>query len=177
MRKHVFGRQLKRDANERKALFKGLMNSLVMNEKLETTEAKAKAIRGKVEKLITKAKNRKEEARAFLQPYFSAEAIEKVLTDLAPRFANRPGGYTRLIKLGARFSDNASMAMMEWVEKSAKVAVVPSNVKKEATEKMEATTSVKKTKVEKEIEKKAVKPKAKSVAKKETEKKKPAKKK
>jgi large subunit ribosomal protein L17 len=117
MKKNVFGRHFKRDINERKALFKGLFNELVMHEQITTTVQKAKAIRGQVEKLITKAKRRKEEARQFIQPYLSAEAADKIITQLAPRFADRQGGYTRIIKLGERFSDNAAMAMIEWVDK------------------------------------------------------------
>ena len=124
MKKQVFGRQFKRDANERKALFKGLMDELVLHERIKTTEQKAKAIRGKVEKLVTKAKIRKSEARQYLQPYLSAKAVEKVLTDLSLRFADRPGGYTRIVKLGRRFSDNAAMAIIEWVEKPVQVEII-----------------------------------------------------
>src|SRR5258706_9221972 len=124
MRKQVFGRKLQRDTNERKALFKGLMNDLVMNESLKATEEKAKAIKGQVEKLITKAKNRGTEARKFLSPYLESQAVEKVIVDLAVRFEKRPGGYTRIIKTGNRFSDNASMVIMEWVEKNSGLSVM-----------------------------------------------------
>jgi len=130
MRKHVFGRQLKRDANERKALFKGLITSLVMRETITTTEAKAKAIKGQTEKLITKAKKRQQEARPFIQPFVSAEAVEKIISNLAPRFADRPGGYTRIVKLGNRFSDNAAMAVIELVDKSVKAEIVSEPVVK-----------------------------------------------
>jgi len=118
MKKQVFGRQLKRDTNERKALFKGLVSSLTMYERIETTEEKAKAIKGHVEKLVTKAKkNNSTHARSLLQAYLTNEALQKMLTDVAPRFVDRPGGYTRIIKIGNRFSDNASMVIIEWVEK------------------------------------------------------------
>lgn len=117
MKKKVFGRQFKRDTNERKALFKGLMESLVMHESIQTTEEKAKAIKGQVEKLITLAKKRGNEAKRFLQAYLTADAAEKVIKDLSPRFAKRSGGYTRIIKMGKRFSDDAKMAVIEWVEK------------------------------------------------------------
>lgn len=129
MKKHVFGRQFNRDINERKALFKGLVNSLVMEESITTTEPKAKAIKGQVEKLITKAKNRGPQAKPFLQPWLQAKALEKVMSDLSVRFATRPGGYTRIIKLGERFGDNASMAVIEFVEKK---EVVKATVSKEA---------------------------------------------
>src|SRR5258708_28892520 len=109
MRKQVFGRKFKRDANERRALLKGLMDDLVLKEKIKTTEEKAKAIKGQVEKLVTKAKNKGKAAESLLQPYLSVKAYEKVINDLAKRFADRPGGYTRITKLGERFGDNARM--------------------------------------------------------------------
>ncbi|HEX7042944.1 MAG TPA: 50S ribosomal protein L17 [Patescibacteria group bacterium] len=121
MRKRVFGRKFKRDANERKALLKGLMNDLVLKESIKTTEEKAKAIKGQIEKLVTKAKLKGEKSMPLLQPYLSPKAVEKVLKDLSVRFAKRAGGYTRVVKLGVRFGDNASMAIIEWVEKEAVV--------------------------------------------------------
>src|SRR6185437_14119108 len=123
MRKKVFGRQFKRDVNERKALFKGLMSDLVIKESIKTTLPKAKSIKGQVEKLVTKAKVRGQESRAFIQPFVSSQAVDKIITDLAVRFADRPGGYTRIVKLGSRFSDNADMAMIEWVVAQAEAVV------------------------------------------------------
>lgn len=159
MRKQVFGRKFKRDANERKALLKGLMNDLVLKEGIKTTEEKAKSIKGQVEKLVTKAKNKGEAARSLLQPYLNAKAVEKVLKDLAPRFATRQGGYTRIVKLGERFGDNASMAVIEFVEKAAAVEIAQpvKEEKKAKSEVVEATA-------------KAEKPTKKSAAKKETKK-------
>ncbi|MBI2622888.1 MAG: 50S ribosomal protein L17 [Candidatus Levybacteria bacterium] len=118
MRKNVFGRQLKRDKNERKALFKSLMSALVLKEKIKTTEEKAKAIRGQVEKLVTKAKKKGQGVSSLLSPYLSPLAMNKMITELGSRFKDRPGGYTRIIKLGRRFGDNAMMVLMEWVEQS-----------------------------------------------------------
>lgn len=117
MKKRVFGRHLNRDTNERKALFKSLMTELVLHERITTTEAKAKAIRGQVEKLVTKAKNKGQQAEYLLQPYVSAEAVKKLLNELGPRYADRPGGYTRTIKMGNRFYDNASVAIIEFVDR------------------------------------------------------------
>ncbi len=116
MKKNVFGRQFKRDTNERKALFKGLMTSLVMHERIQTTEEKAKSIKGNVEKLVTKALKKGENAKRELLPYLKEDAVKKMIADIAPRFANRRGGYTRIIKLGRRFGDNASVVVLEWVE-------------------------------------------------------------
>src|SRR5258708_472518 len=126
MKKRVFGRQLSRDKNERTALFKGLMTSLILEESIQTTEAKAKAIKGQVEKLVTKAK-KGQQAEYLLQPYVSSDAVKKLITDLGPRFAQRPGGYTRVIKLGNRFSDNAAMAVIEWVEKPTAIVALSEN--------------------------------------------------
>ncbi|MBI2032102.1 MAG: 50S ribosomal protein L17 [Candidatus Levybacteria bacterium] len=115
MRKNVFGRHFKRDRNERKALFKSLISSLIMDEKIKTTEAKAKSIKSEVDKLVTKAKKEKP-VRGLIDPYIRSDAVNKLIVEIAPRFKNRNGGYTRIVKLGKRFSDNASMVLMEWVE-------------------------------------------------------------
>lgn len=156
MKKHVFGRQLNRDTNERKALFKGLINELVMRESIQTTEAKAKAIRGEVEKLITKAKRKGDASKSLLQPWLQKDALEKVMTDLSVRFAKRPGGYTRVITLGERFGDNATMAVIEFVEKKAVVAEVP-KAKEAKKGTAEATVKAGKSSAEKETKKPAKK--------------------
>lgn len=123
MRKNVFGRRLKRDKNQRKALFKGLMSSLVLEERIKTTEEKAKAIKGKIEKLVTKVKKNGASVRNQLQEYLVPKALEKFVTDTALRFSKRPGGYTRLVKIGKRF-DSSSMVLMEWVEGKAQSQMV-----------------------------------------------------
>lgn len=155
MKKKVFGRQFKRDINERKALFKGLMSDLVMKESIQTTLPKAKSIKGQVEKLVTKAKTKGSSSRANITPFVSSQATQKIITDLAVRFADRPGGYTRIIKMGSRFSDNADMAVIEWVEKAAAMEVVEEKKAKKATkEKIEAKVSKPKAKTEKKATKK-----------------------
>src|SRR5258706_10092604 len=106
MRKHIFGRQLQRDTNERKALFKSLMSALIVNDSIKTTEAKAKAVKGKVEKMITKTRKNSEEAKRMLQGYFTEPVLKKLVDEITPRFTNRPGGYTRIVKLGNRVRDN-----------------------------------------------------------------------
>lgn len=118
MRKRVFGRQFNKDTNQRKALFKSLIRGLVLNERIKTTEARAKAIKGEIEKIITKARNRGVEAKYHLRKRLDNEVIEKIISDIVPRFQDRPGGYTRIIKLGSRVKDNASLVLMEWVEGS-----------------------------------------------------------
>ena len=131
MRKQVFGRHLKRDTHERKALFRGLASSLIMHERIETTEEKAKAIKGFVEKLVTKAKkNNSQQAQRLLQGDLNHEAMQKMLSDIAPRFVDRQGGYTRIVRIGQRFSDNASMVLIEWVEKSTNGKVQAASLQK-----------------------------------------------
>src|SRR3989344_6338909 len=116
MKKNIFGRRFKRDTKQRKALFKSLISSLVLNERIRTTEAKAKAIKADVDKLITRVKKGEDGARRLLAKSLSKDALEKLITKVAPRFKERPGGYTRIIRLGKRVSDHASMVIMEWVE-------------------------------------------------------------
>ena len=123
MRKNVFGRQFKRDTNERKALFKGLISSLIINGKIKTTEEKAKAIKADTDKIITHAK-KGEIARRILQSYLLQDAVNKVILEVGPRFANRLGGYSRITRIGRRLSDNASMVLMEWVDNETQISNV-----------------------------------------------------
>jgi large subunit ribosomal protein L17 len=140
MKKNVFGRQFKRDSNERKALFKNLLTSLVLEDHIRTTQEKAKAIKGAADKLVTKAKKGGTEAYRALAPDVNHSAVVKLVTDIAPRFATRQGGYTRSIKVGRRVADNAAMVLMEWVEKP----VVTEKTEKSA-EKEKKTKKVVKT--------------------------------
>ncbi len=141
MRKRVFGRHFNKDTNQRTALFKGLMRSLALNESIKTTESKAKAIKGEFESHITKAKDG-EEARYHLVKHLSEDAVDRLIKDIAPRMKDRPGGYTRIIRLGNRVKDNAEMVILELVEKGEKVVAVKA-VKKVA--KKASKKDVKKT--------------------------------
>lgn len=116
MRKQVYGRQFKRDINQRQALFKGLMRSLALHEGIKTTEAKAKSVKGPFEKLITRAKDG-EVARYHLVKHISEDAVDRLIKDIAPRMKDRNGGYTRIVRLGTRLKDNAEMVLLELVEK------------------------------------------------------------
>ena len=123
MRHRVHGKRLGRDMGHRKALRRNLMNALIMNERIETTEAKAQAIRSEVEKLITKAKRglaHEDEARAVHARRIvlarlgnNRETMLKVFDELAPRYEDRPGGYTRRFRLGPRKGDGAKMVLLE----------------------------------------------------------------
>ena len=115
MRKNVFGKRLSRDTNERQALFKSLLAHLVTYGRIETTEAKSKAIKGLVDKTITAAKKNTNASQAFLGKILSRELAKKVVSEIAPRFS-RSSGFTRITKIGSRISDNAALVVMEWVE-------------------------------------------------------------
>ncbi len=152
MRKNVFGRQFSRDTNQRKSLFKSLISSLILRESIKTTLEKAKAIKGDVDKIINKAKRGDEKlATQLLQRSLGIEAMNKVIKDLAPRFKDRTSGYTRIIKLGRRFSDNAAMVVMEWVIKP------ENNPSTSSGEKLKVQNDVKELPVGKVVKKESTK--------------------
>ena len=117
MRKLVKKRKFSRKRGQRKALLKSLSRELFLNERIKTTEAKAKEMRKMVEKSITKAKKGDLAARRILVKLFSKEVVKKVVEEVAPRYEKRAGGYTRIIKLGPRKLDGARMAIIELVGK------------------------------------------------------------
>ena len=92
---------------------KSLALSLILKEKIRTTEAKAKEVSGFVEKQITRAKIDSLQNRRILSGVFTKEAVSKLFTEIGPRFKERKGGYTRIIKLGPRKSNGAKMAIIE----------------------------------------------------------------
>ena len=117
MRHRIAGRKLGRPTAHRWALFRNLVADLVKYEKIVTTEAKAKEIRGLAEKVITLGKEgslaSRRRALAFVT---DKKLVDKIFGELAPRYMERPGGYTRIIKLGRRVGDGARMAQVEMVE-------------------------------------------------------------
>lgn len=124
MRHGVAGYKLSRSKDERSALRRILVKQLFEHERIETTCTKADAVRGQAERLITLAKRGNAagdadmvHARRLAAARLSdAEIVKKLFDDIAPRYANRPGGYTRLIKLGPRQGDAAEMVILELVE-------------------------------------------------------------
>ena len=158
MKKSIFGRKLKRDTNERKALFKSLMTSLVLKESIRTTEAKAKAIKPEIDKMVTHAKKGTNASMQKIHGSLSHIALDKFVSNVAPRFKDRNGGYTRIIKLGGRVGDEAKMVILEWVEKSEVPYQKPVKVKKErktvkTTSKTKAKTVKTKTVAKKPVKK------------------------
>ncbi len=108
---------LGRTASHRKAMLSNMATSLIMHKRITTTLAKAKALRGYVEPLITKSKNDTTHSRRIVFSYLQdKDAITELFRDISRKVADRPGGYTRIIKLGTRQGDNAEMAMIELVD-------------------------------------------------------------
>jgi large subunit ribosomal protein L17 len=124
MRHNVAGYKLGRKKDDRAALRKNLVKQLFEHERLQTTRTKALAVRGQAERLITLAKrgNSGDEAavvharRLAAARLGDAAAVKKLFEDIAPRFENRPGGYTRIVKLGPRQGDSAEIVILELVE-------------------------------------------------------------
>lgn len=117
MRHRKAGRQLRRTSEQKLALLRSLATSLIEQGAIETTEAKAKELRPFVEKLVTKAKAGTLHARRLAGRHVQKrEAADKLFQDWGKKFATRPGGYTRILKVGHRKGDGAEMARIEFVE-------------------------------------------------------------
>jgi large subunit ribosomal protein L17 len=116
MRHRVAGRKLSRATDHRMALYRNLVTDLMRYGKIVTTEAKAKEARPLAEKMITLGKkgnlNARRQAIAFI---YDTKVVDKIFTELGPRYSRRPGGYTRVVKLGPRSGDGAPMAQLELV--------------------------------------------------------------
>jgi len=116
MRHRKAGRQLRRTSEQRLALLRNLASSLIEHGAIETTEAKAKELRPFVEKLVTKARQGTLHARRLAGRHVhKRDTADKLFRELGPKFAARPGGYTRILKTGARRGDGAEMARIEFV--------------------------------------------------------------
>ena len=116
MRHGVAGRKLGRPTAHRMAMYRNLVTDLLRHERIITTEPKAKEVRSLTEKMITNGKkgtlHNRRQALAFV---FDKDIVEKLFDDLAERFRERPGGYTRIVKLGPRKGDASPMAILELV--------------------------------------------------------------
>lgn len=108
---------LGRTVTHRKALLSNLASALILNKRIRTTLAKAKALRKYVEPLVTKSKNNTQHARRVVFSYLgNKKAVSELFREVGPKVADRPGGYTRIIKLENRVGDNAAMAFIELVD-------------------------------------------------------------
>jgi large subunit ribosomal protein L17 len=117
MRHQKTRNKLSRDSAHRKSLLMNLSKEIIEHERIETTQAKAKAVKPEIEKLITLAKRgdlhaRRQALSTLAQDKF---AVHKLFVEVAPRYADRPGGYTRILKLGPRKSDATEMVLIELV--------------------------------------------------------------
>ena len=118
MRHKYSGRKLNRTSSHRAAMFKNMMASLIEHEEIKTTVPKAKGLRGFVERLITISKvDTVAKRRIVFSRIRSKEAVAKLFNELGPRFKERPGGYTRVLKCGFRAGDKAPMAIIQLVDK------------------------------------------------------------
>lgn len=122
MRHRVAGRHLNRSVAHRTALFRNLMTELFRHERIKTTKAKALGMRSQAERLITTAKRGKakggglHERRQVAAVLRDRAVVKKLFDEIAPRFAERPGGYTRIVRLGRRSGDGAEMVVLELIE-------------------------------------------------------------
>lgn len=124
MRHRIAGYKLSRSKDQRRALRKTMTTQLFEHERIQTTRAKAESIRGFAEKLITLAKHGNkagDQAMVHARRLAAArlgnpDSVKKLFDDIAPRYAERPGGYTRMLKLGPRQGDAAEMVLLELVE-------------------------------------------------------------
>jgi len=117
MRHLVKGKKLQRNSAQRRALLRSQVTSFLEKERIQTTLAKAKAVRPLAEKMITLAKrNTLHTRRQALSYIYKKDIVKKLFKDIGPRFMERPGGYTRIIKVGPRAGDGAEMAVLELVD-------------------------------------------------------------
>ncbi|HEU0303276.1 MAG TPA: 50S ribosomal protein L17 [Gaiellaceae bacterium] len=126
MRHQRAGKKLGRDASHRKALYANLTAALIEHGRVQTTLAKAKAVRPVAEKMITLGRRGDIHARRQALAYLRTQEIVHLLfAEVAPRFADRPGGYTRIVKTGPRPGDSAPMAYLEFVDHVPRAPVAP----------------------------------------------------
>lgn len=117
MRHKVAGSNFNRTANQRKALLRGLVSSLIEHQRIETTLAKAKAIKGITEKMVTFGKRGDLHAKRMVMSYIpNRTVVAKLFSDVAPRFEDRNGGYLRIVQTRQRVNDRAPMAIIEFVD-------------------------------------------------------------
>jgi len=167
MRHRVSGRKLNRTSSHRRAMFRNMATALFEHERIVTTLPKAKELRPIVEKLVTQGKKGSLHARRRILSYVrSKDVAHKVMDEIAPRYADRPGGYVRILKLGYRDGDKTEMALVELIGPE-KVKEAP---KKETKEKEKAAeTPKKKTTRKKAAKKEAAAPVEPEIAEAETE--------
>lgn len=131
MRHQKKGRKLNRTASHRKALFSNLASSLVIHKKIRTTDAKGKELRSYIERLVTYAKRGDMHGRRLIQKKITGKRGKEIanilIHEIAPAYADRQGGYTRLIKLNNRKNDNAPVSLIEFIDIAPDVTEISDN--------------------------------------------------
>ncbi len=138
MRHKVGYKKLNRTSEHRKALIKNMLNSLIKYEQITTTLPKAKVLKPQAEKIITLGKKENlQNTKRLISKLQSAQLASKVIKTLSKRYEKRKGGYTRIIKAGFRYGDNAPMAVLEFVDRDVKAKKVDVKKKETSSEKKE----------------------------------------
>ena len=145
MRHQKAGRKLNRTSAHRTALLRNLVAALIRHERIRTTDAKAKSLRGFADRLVTLGKQGTLHARrrAF-DRLRDRSAVQKLFAEIAPRFVERPGGYTRIIKLGPRAGDASPVSLVEWTTGKAETKKGPAKKRRRAAAEKESTPRRKK---------------------------------
>lgn len=150
MRHRVYGKKLGRNKNERARLFKSLVHSLFLHGTIETSEAKAKAVKGLVDKVINLAKSKN--TQRLLQSYFSNKLLqERLIKEVAPKLEGRTSGYTSLVRLGSRLGDQTMMVKMSLIgaEQLKPLEKVTKKTKEKVRKSVRKITPAKKTTIKK----------------------------
>ena len=138
MRHRLGYKKLNRTSEHRKALIKNMLNSLIKYEQITTTLPKAKVLKPQAEKIITLGKKENlQNTKRLISKLQSAQSASKVIKTLSKRYEKRKGGYTRIIKAGFRYGDNAPMAVLEFVDRDVKAKKVDVKKKETSSEKKE----------------------------------------
>ena len=136
MRHKLEHRKLNRTSEHRKALFKNMLNSLIKYEQITTTVPKAKELKPQIDKVITLCKKNNLQSKKYLFSQLqSKQSVQKLSKTLSQRYEKRNGGYSRIIRAGFRYGDNAPMAVIELVDRDIQAKKVDIKVKKESKEK------------------------------------------
>ena len=166
MRHSISGRKFNRTSSHRKALFKNLSNSLILNEQIKTTLPKAKDLRSVVEKIITLGKKETlHSKRRVFSILRNSLSVDKVFNILSKRYSKRNGGYTRVLKAGFRYGDSSPMAIIEFVERdvNAKGLIDKQRVKEELKQQDQNNQELKNQVPDKELDTKTKSDKIKEV--------------
>lgn len=117
MKHNVYGKRLGRDKNQRNALFRGLIRSLILSGSIETTQAKAKAIKGEVDRLISQSRKNSNSGQKQVQSYVTqSELAQKLFKEIGPGYSQRTSGFTKMVRLGKRLGDGAMMVRISLAE-------------------------------------------------------------